>query len=109
MQDQGAIAVLISGRGSNLKNLIDGCKRGDIHAAVTLVISNKQDAAGLQYAQEAGIETFILSHREAPSREAYDKQVVEILTQRKIDLICLAGFMRLLSPVLIRAFPMRIM
>ena len=103
------IAVLISGRGSHLKNLIDCCARGDIRANVGVVISNKSDAPGLQFARDAGLESVILSHKQYPSREEYDEELVRIINDRKADLVCLAGFMRLLSPVLIRAFPLRIM
>jgi phosphoribosylglycinamide formyltransferase-1 len=103
------IAVLISGRGSHLKNLIDCCGRGDIRAQIGVVISNRSDAPGLQFARDAGIESVIVSHKQYPSREEYDEELVRIINERKIDLVCLAGFMRLLSPVLIRAFPLRIM
>jgi len=106
---KGRIAVLISGRGSHLKNLIDRCARGEINGAVELVISNKPDAPGLQYAREAAIEAIVLSHKEFPQREEYDAQIVDILRKRNIELVCLAGFMRLLSPVFIRAFPLRIL
>lgn len=106
---RGRIAVLISGRGSHLKNLLDCCKRGEIPANIALVISNKADAPGLQYSREAGVETVILPHQQFPNREKYDEEIVRVLKDRKIDLICLAGFMRLLSPVFIRAFPMRIL
>ena len=106
---QGRIAVLISGRGSHLKNLLDCCKRGQIPASIALVISNKSDAPGLQYPHEAGIESVILPHKQFSTREKYDEEIVRILKDHQIDLICLAGFMRLLSPVFIRAFPLKIM
>lgn len=105
----GRIAVLISGRGSNMKSIVDACSTGVIPAKVVTVLSNIADAPGLQYASRAGIETIILSHKQFPRREDYDAQIVDLLRQRQIDLICLAGFMRLLSPVLVRAFPNRIM
>jgi phosphoribosylglycinamide formyltransferase 1 len=105
----GRIGVLISGRGSNLKNIIDACKKGEIRAGVEVVLSNKEDADGLKFARDAGIETVILSNRQYQTREEYDSKVVEILQQHRIDLVCLAGFMRLLSSVMIRAFPLRIM
>ncbi len=106
---KGRIAVLISGRGSNLKSLIDACERGQIHGQVVVVISNNPDAPGLEFAQAAGIETVVLIHKQYPSREAYDAEIVDVLRTRDVDLVCLAGFMRLLSPVFIRAFPRRIM
>jgi len=103
------LGVLISGRGSHLKNLMDRCSRGEISASVATVISNNPDAPGLQFPREAGIETIVLSHKHFATREEYDAAVVEHLKRNGIDLTCLAGFMRLLSPVLIRAFPQRIM
>ncbi|PWT91143.1 MAG: phosphoribosylglycinamide formyltransferase [Acidobacteria bacterium] len=105
----GRIAVLISGRGSNLKNLIDACSRNEIPAGITLVISNQADAPGLQYASAAGIESIVLSHKAFTTRELYDQELLLVLQSKNIDLICLAGFMRLLSPVLIRAYSNRIM
>ncbi len=105
----GRIGVLISGRGSHLRNLITCCNRGEIDATVVLVISNKQNAPGLQHATEAGIESVVLSHRLYPDREKYDEQLAQILQQHKIDLVCLAGFLRLLSPQFVRTFPGRIM
>jgi phosphoribosylglycinamide formyltransferase 1 len=107
--NKGRCAVLISGRGSHLKNLLDCCKRGEIAADISLVISNKSDAPGLQYPREAGIESVILPHKQFPSREEYDAEIVRVLKEHRIDLICLAGFMRLLSPIFIRAFPLKIM
>jgi len=104
----GRIAVLISGRGSNLKSLIDACARGDISASIAVVISNIADAPGLRHASAAAIPTIVLSHKGISKREDYDAKVVEALKPFGIDLICLAGFMRLLSPVLIRAYPTRI-
>jgi len=105
----GRIGVLISGRGSHLRNLIAFCRRGEIDAQVVSVISNKPEAPGLQYAEEAGIESVVLSHRLYPDRERYDEQLAEILEQDKVDLVCLAGFLRLLSPPFVRRFPLRIM
>lgn len=109
MSDLGRIGVLISGRGSNFKSILDACNDGEIRAGVALVVSNRLDAPGLQVGKEASIETFVLSHRQFPVREDYDAQIVDILQKRAVDLVCLAGFMRLLSPVFVRAFPGRIM
>jgi phosphoribosylglycinamide formyltransferase-1 len=105
----GRIAVLISGRGSNMQSITVAAKRGLIQAEVALVISNRSNAPGLEYARGENIETVIVPHKDYPDREDYDRKIVEILEERKIDLVCLAGFMRLLSPVFIRAFPNRIM
>ncbi len=106
---KGRIAVLISGRGSNMKSIVVASKRGLIQADVVLVLSNRLNAAGLEFARSENIETVILPHKDYPDREEYDRKVVEILKERKIDLVCLAGFMRLLSPVFVQAFPNRIM
>jgi phosphoribosylglycinamide formyltransferase-1 len=108
-ESAGRVAVLISGRGSNLKSLAEECEKGQIRAKVVLVISNNPDAPGLEFARSKQIETVELIHKQFPRREDYDDQIIRILQKRKIDLVCLAGFMRLLSPLFIQAFPMRIM
>jgi phosphoribosylglycinamide formyltransferase 1 len=105
----GRIGVLISGRGSHLQNLIHCCRRGDIDAQVVVVISNKQNAPGLRYAAEAGIESIVLSHKLYPDREKYDEQLGQILAHNQVNLICLAGFLRLLSPKFVHQFRSRIM
>jgi phosphoribosylglycinamide formyltransferase-1 len=98
------IGVLISGRGSNLQAIIDAIRSGRITAELAVVISNNADAYGLERAKQAQIETLVVDHRNK-SREAYDKELVRELKARGVNLICLAGFMRLLSPVFINAFP----
>lgn len=108
-QSPGRIGVLISGRGSNLKSILDACNSGIIRAQVVLVVSNRADAGGLLYAKQSGIEAVVLSHKQYPVREDYDARIVRELQDRNVDLVCLAGFMRLLSPAFIRAFPGRIM
>ncbi len=92
-----------------MRSIAEACKRGLIHARVKLVLSNRADAPGLDFAGSENIETVVLPHEAVPVREEYDRQMVDILRNRQIDLICLAGFMRLLSPVLVTAFPNRIM
>ncbi len=99
------LGVLISGRGSNLQAIIDSIAAGTLDARIALVISNRAGAAGLARAQAAGIETLTVSHRAYASREEYDRVLVGELKARQVDLVCLAGFMRLLSPVFIEAFP----
>ncbi len=99
------LGVLISGRGSNLQAIIDAIAAGRLDARIAVVISNQPDAKGLERASTAGIETLVLSHRDYPSREEYDRALVEHLRARGVGLVCLAGFMRLLSPVFIQAFP----
>ncbi len=103
------LGVLISGRGSNLQAIIDAIVGGTLDARVAVVISNRPEAAGLQRARDAGIETLCLGHRAFPTREDYDRQLVQELRYRDASLVCLAGFMRLLSPVFIAAFPERIL
>lgn len=101
--------MLISGRGSNMRSLVDASDAGTIFAKVGLVVSNNVDAPGLEYARKKGIESVVIPHKQFPRREDYDSEVVKILQSRGIELVCLAGFMRLLSPVFVQAFPMRIM
>ena|SRR5271170_3189873 len=103
------IGVLISGSGTNLQAIIDAIGRGELKAEIGLVISNRADAYGLQRAHRAGIQTLVLDHRRFPSREAYDQQLVAELSAADVKLVVLAGFMRLLSNVMIGAFPNRIM
>jgi phosphoribosylglycinamide formyltransferase-1 len=101
------IGVLVSGRGSNLQALIDAAVRGELGGQIAVVVSNVETAQGLERARRAGIPAVFRDHR-GKKREAFDAEVVEILRAHAVDLVCLAGFMRLLSPVFIRAFPGRI-
>ncbi|HET9705717.1 MAG TPA: phosphoribosylglycinamide formyltransferase [Vicinamibacterales bacterium] len=103
------LGVLISGRGSNLKAIIDAIGNGRLDAAIAVVISNRPDAPGLDHARHAGLETLVLSHTTFPTREDYDRALVKELNARDVALVCLAGFMRLLSPVMVNAFPNRIL
>lgn len=100
-----SLAVLISGRGSNLQALIHAIAAGRLKARIAVVISNKPGAGGLERAGRAGIETLVLPHRGFPTREDYDRALVAELKARGVDCVCLAGFMRLLSAVFIDAFP----
>ena len=104
-----ALGILISGRGSNLKAIIDAIQRGELDATIAVVISNRADAPGLDHAIAAGIETLVLSHQGHASREDYDRALGSELKKRDVALVCLAGFMRLLSPVFVEAFPNRIL
>lgn len=101
--------MLISGRGSNLKAIIDAIQAKRLAASIAIVISNRPDARGLDHAIAAGIETLVLSHTSYTTREDYDRALVEELKKRNVTLVCLAGFMRLLSPVFVNAFPNRIL
>ncbi len=99
------LGVLISGRGSNLQAIIDAIRNGRLDATIAVVISNKAGVQGLERAEQAGTETLVLNHRDYPSREDYDRALVRELKARGVGLVCLAGFMRLLSPAFIEAFP----
>jgi len=103
------LGVLISGRGSNLQALIDAIAAGRLDATIAVVISNRADAAGLDRARAAGIETVTLSHRGFPTRDDYDRALVKELQARNVGLVCLAGFMRLVGAPLIDAFPNQIL
>jgi phosphoribosylglycinamide formyltransferase-1 len=103
------LGVLISGRGSNLKAIIDAIGDGRLDAVIAVVISNRPDAPGLEHARRAGLETLVLSHKAFPTREDYDRALVAELRARDVAVVCLAGFMRLLSPVMVGAFPNRIL
>ncbi|MFA5938496.1 MAG: phosphoribosylglycinamide formyltransferase [Sinimarinibacterium sp.] len=92
------IAILISGRGRNLQALVEACADGRIEGRIVLVLSNRADAAGLQFARQRGIETAVLSHREFADRAAYDRSLMAVLDRRAPDLVVLAGFMRILTP-----------
>jgi phosphoribosylglycinamide formyltransferase-1 len=103
------IAVLISGRGSNLQSIIDAIAGGRLHAKIAVVISNRADAPGLLRARDAGIDALHLDPRRYTGRDAYDRAIVEELRARGVGLVCLAGFMRLVGPPLLEAFPSRIL
>jgi len=106
---RGRIAVLLSGRGSNFMAIHDTIREGRIDADIVLVLSNKADAPGLAAARERGLETLHLDPKAFSSREDYDRAVVDRLRQENVDLVCLAGYMRILTPVLCRAFVNRIL
>ena len=103
------LGVLISGRGSNLQSIIDAIAQRRLDAEIALVISSRADAAGLSRAARAGIDTLSLRPRDYADRDAYDRAIAAALDARHVDLICLAGFMRLVGPALLTAFPQRIL
>jgi phosphoribosylglycinamide formyltransferase-1 len=109
MARQLPIGVLISGGGTNLQAIIDAIETKRLDAAIKLVLSNKADTYGLVRAKNHGIATEILDHRKYPSRETYDQAVVDLLRAHGVELVVLAGFMRLLSPVFVKAYSNRIM
>ncbi|MEP3525327.1 MAG: phosphoribosylglycinamide formyltransferase [Hyphomicrobiales bacterium] len=103
------VAVLISGGGTNLQSLIDATSAANFPAQICLVISNKADAYGLTRAQKAGIDTRTLPHKDYESRSAFDEALDKALKDANIELICLAGFMRLLTPAFIEKWTNKIL
>lgn len=103
------VGVLISGNGTNLQAIIDRSAAGQLDAEVVCVISNRADAFGLERARKHGIATLHLDHKSFAGRSEYDAEVVRILRQFNVDLVVLAGFMRIVTPVLLDAFPNRVM
>jgi phosphoribosylglycinamide formyltransferase 1 len=102
------LGILLSGRGSNFEAIARNVAEGKIPAKIALVVSNRESAPGLERARALGLDArFIPS--QGKDRETYDREVVAALQERQVDLICLAGFMRVLSPYFIRAFPGRIL
>lgn len=104
-----SIGVLISGSGTNLQAIIDRCSDDTIPGRVACVISNRKDAHGLERARRAGIDAIFLDHRTLPSRQAYDAELVRILRDHGVQLVALAGFMRIVTTTLLDAFPNRVM
>ena len=99
------LGILISGRGSNLQAIIDAIREGRLDAEIAAVMSNRADAAGLDLARDAGIETLCIGHRAFSSRDEFDQALVRELRARRVDLVCLAGFMRLIGAPMLQAFP----
>lgn len=105
---KGRVGILISGRGSNMVSLVKAMQDGRIDAEPAVVFSNKASAAGLELAAGFGVPTEAVSHKKL-KREAHEQLVVEILRRYEVDLVCLAGYMRLLSPYLVSEYRNRIM
>jgi len=104
------MAVLVSGNGTNFQAIVDAMESGRINnARIACLISNKVDAFALERAKKHAIPTIVLNHKDYPSRQAYDAALVQLLRQHGVQLVILAGFMRLLSPIMIDAFPNAIM
>jgi phosphoribosylglycinamide formyltransferase-1 len=106
--DKPKIGILISGRGSNMVALLEAMRNGRLQAEAALVISNLETAAGIAKAQEFGVETLFISHKNRP-REDHDREMVIELKKRGVSLVCLAGYMRLISAYFVREFPHRIL
>jgi phosphoribosylglycinamide formyltransferase-1 len=103
------LGILISGTGSNMKSIVAACEAGGVPAEVAIVISNRADAPGIEWAAEHGLATAVLSHADYPDREAHDRVVVEELKAAGVEWVCLAGYMRMLSAFFVGAFPNRIL
>ncbi len=106
---RGRVAVLLSGRGSNFRAIHDAMLEGRINAEIVLVFSNKAEAPGLQIAEERGLETLHLDPKSFPDRESYDAAIVEELKKRQVDLVCLAGYMKIITPLFCQAYRNQIM
>jgi phosphoribosylglycinamide formyltransferase 1 len=104
-----SLAVLISGSGTNLGAILAAIDAGVLRAEVRVVLSNRADAFGLQRARAAGVDTVVVPHRDFPTREAFDHAVVSVLSSRSVEWVVLAGFMRVVTPVLLDAFPDRVL
>jgi phosphoribosylglycinamide formyltransferase 1 len=103
------LGILLSGRGSNFEAIAKNVAAGKIpNARIAVVISNKPDAGGLEVAKRMGLEALVIPSKGKP-REEHDREVIAALLQRRIDLVCLAGYMRLLSPWFVQQFPRRIL
>ncbi|HET7213171.1 MAG TPA: phosphoribosylglycinamide formyltransferase [Terriglobia bacterium] len=102
------IGILLSGRGSNFEAIARNAAAGKIPGRIALVVSNREQAPGLERARQMGLNTLFIPPK-GVERDAYDGKVVAALKEAQVDLVCLAGFMRILSPVFIRAFPGRIL
>jgi len=103
------VGILISGRGSNMESIVRKAKADEIPAEVVVVISNKPEAPGIRKAEAFGIPVVVIDHKKFSSREDFERALVSELKSRGVELVCLAGFMRILSPTFIREFPGRIM
>ena len=98
------VAVFASGSGSNFQALADGARDGRLDADIRLLVCDKPNARVAERAREAGVETFVFSPKDYPSREAYETEILAKLRERQVELVVLAGYMRILTPVLVEAY-----
>jgi len=110
MMQKTPIAILISGRGSNMRALIEACERPDYPARIVLVLSNRPDAAGLEVARAAGLQTIAIDHKLfGKDREAHERKVDAAIRASGAEIVCLAGYMRVLTPFLVNAWEGRML
>ena len=103
------VGVLASGRGSNLRAILSGVAAGRIRAEVVVVLSDRSGAGALDIARDHGVEALVLDPTPHPGREGYDRALIALLEERRVGLVCLAGYMRILSPVFVRHFEGRLL
>lgn len=103
------LGVLVSGNGSNLQAIIDAIEAKRLDAGIKIVVSNKEGAFALERAKKNGIKTAIITKEAFPDRDKFDAELVRVLIHAGVELVVLAGFLRILTPAVLRAFPMRIM
>ncbi|WP_457568504.1 phosphoribosylglycinamide formyltransferase [Desulfurobacterium sp.] len=103
------IAVLASGRGSNFQKIAEAVKSGKIRAELALLVTDRETAGAINIAREFGINVCLLPFKKFPNRESYDKKIVSILKQEKVSLVCLAGYMRIVSQTFVKSFENRMM
>lgn len=108
-KEENKIGILISGRGSNMESIIKACQNNYIPAVVTIVISDNPNALGIKIAKSYNIQTEIVERKSFQSKEEFEKKIISLLNEKKVKLICLAGFMKILSPLFVRTFSGRIM
>jgi phosphoribosylglycinamide formyltransferase-1 len=103
-----SLGVLVSGSGSNLQSIIDNIESGILDASIEIVISNNPNAFALERVRKHNIKSIVIDHSDFDTREAFDQKMIDTFTSYSVDLIVMAGFMRILSPLFLRAFPMKI-
>ncbi len=103
------LGVLVSGSGSNLQSIIDRIEAGALNAEIGVMITNKPDAYALVRCEKHGIPVVVIRHQDFRTREDFDRGMIEVLQSHAVELVVMAGFMRVLTPVFLKAFPMRIM
>jgi phosphoribosylglycinamide formyltransferase-1 len=109
MADLLRLGVLISGSGSNLQSIIDNIEKGSLKATIKIVISNNPDAFGITRAKKHGIPFVVLKNGDFKSKEDFDSELIKVLKESNVDLVILAGFMRIISPAFLKAFPQKVL